>query len=136
MTLERSPGFLVRREVAKRQKDSEQTVQPPPDKSPTYVVGPQPDDPIDKPRPGKTNPPSGYAGPRRINVRKRSGPDISLDDINQLRDEIIRNLRDDGGEISVEIIVSASKAEGFSENIARSVRQNSQQLKLEFREER
>ena len=135
MILERSLGFLVRREVAKRQKDLEQTVQPPPDKSPTYVVGPQPDDPIDKSRPGKTNPPSGYAGPRRINVRKRSGPDISLDDINQLSQEIIRNLREGGGEVSVEIVVSASKADGFGEAITRSVRDNSIQLELEFTEE-
>ena len=51
-----------------------------------------------------------------------------------LREEIIRNLTNDGGEVTVEIIVSATKAEGFSESIARSVRENSAQLGLEFSE--
>ena len=62
------------------------------------------------------------------------GANISLDDINTLREEIIRNPSADGSEVSVEIIVSARKAEGFSESITRSVRENSVQLGLEFDE--
>ena len=136
MTLERAPGFLVRREAATRQKEAERKIEPPPVKPPGYVVGPRPDDSKDQPDPDKKVPPTGYTGPRTIKVHKTTGPDISLDDINQLSQEIIRNLKDDGGEVTVKIIVSASKEEGFSEGIVRSVRQNSQQLELEFREER
>ena len=132
MMRERTTGFLVRREAAARQKKAEEAISP----RPGGGLGPQPDDPIVGPGPDKPDPPTGHAGPRRIVVRRTSGPNFSLDEVDQLRDEVIRNLRNDGGEISVEIIVTASKAEGFSENIARSVRQNSQQLELEFREER
>ena len=77
-------------------------------------------------------PPPPPTGPRRITARKIIGANISLDDINTLRDEIIRNLNADGGEVTVEIIVSARKADGFSESITRSVRENSAQLGLEF----
>ena len=69
---------------------------------------------------------------RRITARKITGSNVSLDDFSQLREEIIRNLSDDGGEITVEIIVSAKKPGGFSENIIRSVRENSVQLGLKF----
>lgn len=131
MTHDSVPKFLVRREAAARQKETEKTISPQPEDD----IKPQPADPAVGPVPGKTDPPAVKSGPRRIVVRRTSGPNISLDEINQLRDEIIRNLRDDGGDISVDIIVTAAKAEGFSENIARSVRQNSQQLDLEFREE-
>ena len=43
---------------------------------------------------------------------------ISLDEIDALRDEIVRTLSDDGGEVSVKIIVTADKSDGFSENTA------------------
>ena len=136
MMLEKKPGFLVRREAATRQKEAERTVTPPPDWAPDDDEGVEPrpdgDDSI-SPSPG---PPASTLGPRRIVVRKTTGPDISLDDINVLREDIIRNLSSDGGEVAVEIIVSASKAEGFSENMTRSVRENSRQLELEFREEK
>ena len=81
---------------------------------------------------GDPPPPPPHSGPSRITARKVSGADISLDDINALRDDIIRNLSADGGEITVEIIVSAQKEDGFSEAITRSVRDNSVQLGLHF----
>ena len=43
-------------------------------------------------------------------------------------------LSSDGGEITVEITISASKPDGFSDGIIRSVRENSAQLGLEFNE--
>ena len=135
MMLEKSQGFLVRREAATRQKEAEKPIAPLPDNLPGYVVGPGPDNPIVKPDPVDPDPLPVNAGPRLIIVRQTSGPDISLDDINQLREEIIHNLRDDGGEITVEIVVSASKAEGFSESITRSVRENSANLNLGFKVE-
>lgn len=136
VTLERVPGFLVRREAATRQKEEEKPVTPLPGRTPDYVVGPQQEDHKDQPYPDKKNHTEGYAGPRRITVSKVSGPNFTLDEIDQLRDEIIRNLSKDGGEILVHIVVSATKAEGFSDSVTRSVRENSNQLQLEFREER
>ena len=129
---ERNVGFLVKPDVAARQKDE-----------PAPKPGPQ--DGTSDPGPGGNEegegggkegppppPPPPPAGPSRITARKVSGGDISLDDINTLRDEIIRNLSADGGEVTVEIIVSAQKADGFSESITRSVRENSVQLGLQF----
>ena len=77
-------------------------------------------------------PPPPPTGPRLITARKIIEEDISLDDINALREEIIRNLSADGGAVTVEIVVSARKPDGFSESITRSVRENSTQLGLEF----
>ena len=71
-------------------------------------------------------------GPRYITATKTMQSDISLDDVNLLREEIIRNLRDDGGEITISITINAKKLDGFSENIARSVRENSTQLSIDF----
>ena len=76
------------------------------------------------------------SGPVRLTARKRISGDISLDDVNALRQEIIRNLLDDGGSVTVEIIVTGRKPGGFSENAARPVRENSKQLSLEFDESR
>ena len=58
--------------------------------------------------------------------------EISLDDISLLREEIIRNLREDGGEVSIEIVVRARKAGGFSEGTTRAVRENGIQLGLDI----
>ena len=72
------------------------------------------------------------ASPQRIIVTKTIQDDISLDDINLLRDEIIRNLSADGGEVTVNITITANKLEGFSENTTRTMRENSAQLNLDF----
>ena len=61
--------------------------------------------------------------------------DISLNDISQLREEIIRNLREDGANITVEITITAEKTDGFDEDATRSVRENSLLLGVEFTEE-
>ena len=76
--------------------------------------------------------PTPPAAPKRIVVTKTIQNDISLDDINLLRDEIIRNLNADDGSVTVEIVITANKPEGFSESTARSVRENSAQLDLDF----
>ena len=57
---------------------------------------------------------------------------MSLDDFNSLRSEIIRNLRDGGGEITITVTIEASNDDGFEESITRSVRDNSGQLGLDF----
>ena len=94
-----------------------------PDPSPIVV----PDDPPVDPLPDPTPP----AGPKRIVVTKTIQNDISLDDISLLRDEIIRNLSADSGEVIVKITITANKPEGFSESTARAVRENSDQLGLD-----
>ncbi len=91
-------------------------------------VTPWPDDPTAG---GTTQP---LPGPVRLTVRKRVSGEISLDDLGQLRDEIIANLLRDGGEVTIEI--TGRKPGGFSENAARPVRENSKQLSLEFDEGR
>lgn len=73
-------------------------------------------------------------GPRQIVASKTSQSDISLDDVSQLRDEIIRTLREDGGDVTVEIIVRADKPDGFSERIAQAVRENGIQLGVELKQ--
>ena len=72
--------------------------------------------------------------PRRVTARKVVQSDVAMYDFNQLRDEIIRNLRNDGGTVTVEVIISGRKDEGFSESITRAIRENSVQLELDFTE--
>ena len=74
--------------------------------------------------------PTPTAGPKRIIVTKTIQNDISLDAIDLLRDEIIRNLNADGGSVTIEIVITANKSEGFSESTVRAVRENSAQLDL------
>ena len=74
------------------------------------------------------------AGPRRplpktVNITVNN---VVQGDIDQLRQEIIRNLKEDGGEITVEVTVSARKPGGFSQSTVRSVRENSYQLGFDF----
>lgn len=134
MAAEHTPGLLVRPEAAARQREAERVDVPPADDTgPTQGEFLPPNDGGASQSPDTPGPAS--TRPRRIVARKTTGANISLDDINQLREEIIRNLSNDGGEITVEITVSASNPEGFSEGIARSVRENSRQLGLEFNEE-
>ena len=131
MVAELAPGFVVRPEVAARQKEAEGTDTPPPDEAETgHETDTRPNRGLSIPSPGP--PDLDPTRPRRIVARKTTGANISLDDFNQLREEIIRNLSNDGGDITVEITVSASKPGGFSESIARSVRENSVQLGLQL----
>lgn len=108
-------GLLVNPEMARLVKDITPPDPPPPDPSP--------------PPPPKT-------GPQRIVVTQTNQNEISLDEINQLRDEVIRNLNDeDNAEVTIEVIITANKPEGFSEKTVRVVRENSAQLGIEFKDE-
>ena len=98
------------------------------------------------PQPRPTKPPEVQAArrnPRRKPppkpIRQSASPpasfardDIDLNDISLLREEIIRNLREDGGEVSIEIVVRAHKSDGFSESATRAVRENGIQLGLDI----
>ena len=96
------------------------------DPDPSPIVVPD-DSPVDLP----PDPPL-LSGPKHIVVTRTTQNDISLDDISVFREEIIRNLSDDGGEVTVKITITANKPEGFSESAARAVRENSDQLGLDF----
>ena len=93
----------------------------------TYTVKPTPrdrEDPVDPvPRPPH---------PRGIRASKRASGDLSLDDFNSLRSDIIRILRDGGGEVTVTISIEARNEDGFEENVTRPVRDNSIHLGLKF----
>ena len=68
----------------------------------------------------------------RIVASKTTENDVSLDDINQLREEIIRPLRDGGGTVTVTITIAADKVDGFSKSAVRAVRENSVQLGIDL----
>lgn len=67
-------------------------------------------------------------------ARKTVATDVAMYDFNLLRNEIVRNLRNDGGDVTVKVIIRADKTGGFSESITRAVRENSVQLELDFTE--
>ena len=69
---------------------------------------------------------------RRIRASKTLTGSISTDDFADIRAEIVHNLNADGAEVEVEIIVRASKPDGFSENALRAARDNSAQLGLDI----
>lgn len=72
-------------------------------------------------------------GSTRIVARKTVEGELSLDAINDLRQEIIAPLDTDGGDVTIEITITAYKAEGFSPNIERSVRENGIELDIEVK---
>lgn len=116
-------GVIVTPEMAQLVLEEEEAIVDP--DSPPIVV---PDDPPVNPPPDPPLP----TGPKRIVVTKTTQDDVSLDDISALREEIIRNLSDDGGEVTVKITITAKKPDGFSEGTARALRDNSEQLSLDF----
>ena len=53
--------------------------------------------------------------------------------LTSFQDEIARTLQADGGNVKIEITVTANKSDGFSENTTRAVKQNSEHLNAEFK---
>lgn len=132
------PGLVVNPVMA--ELEQEKRIQAVPVQEPTedatttnggYTPEPQPDDEDDD---GTSQPATYTTRPRRVVARKTVEYDVAMYDFNQLRDEIIRNLRNDGGNVTVEVIISAEKTDGFSESITRAVRENSIQMELDFSE--
>ena len=72
-------------------------------------------------------------GSTRIVARKTVEGELSLDAIDDLRQEIIAPLDSDGGDVKIEIIITAYKADGFSQNIERSVKENGVELDIEVK---
>ena len=73
-------------------------------------------------------------GPTHVVVTKALQLELPFgDEIDILQDEIARTLQADGGKVKIEITVTAEKSDGFSENTARAVKQNSEHLNAEFK---
>ena len=72
-------------------------------------------------------------GATRIVAQKNFEGEPSLDDINNLLQEIIVPLYRDGGSITAEFTITAYKEGGFSQNIERSVKANSAELNVEVK---
>ena len=115
-------GLLVNPDMAQQEAEEGTTVTPDPVETPSISPGTE------------AVPSTSPQGPIRFIATQTMQGEISLDGINLLRDEIIRTMRNDGGEISVTIIIEARKPEGFSENATRSIKQNSDMLSVELQE--
>ena len=73
-------------------------------------------------------------GPTHVVVTKALQLELPfMDEIETLQDEIARTLQADGGNVKIEVTVTANKSDGFSENTTRAVKQNSEHLNAEFK---
>ena len=128
--VEGSAAVLINPEMAKllkEEKEKQQKSDPPesaPD--PEKQTG---DDSI----PVVVEPPQAQ-GPTHVVVTKALQLELPLmEEIETLQDEIARTLQADGGNVKIEITVTANKSDGFSENTTRAVKQNSEHLNAEFK---
>ena len=78
--------------------------------------------------------PSPPTGPKRVIITKTLQLELPFaDEIGVIQDEIVQTLQTDGGNVKIEIVVTADKSEGFSENTTRSVKLNSEHIDAEFK---
>ena len=68
----------------------------------------------------------------RVSARKTLHGSISLDEVRQLEDEIVRNLSSEDTEITITISIEARNPAGFPDTLLSAVRQNSEQLGADF----
>ncbi len=129
---ERGDGLLVDRLMAEMVKEQQQRKATSDDPAAEPDSDSEEGDNTPK-EPTPSQPPLAKAV-KRIQVNKVVQGQLSLDEISPLRDEIVRALIDGGGEVTVSVTISATNASGFSDSIARAVRENSQQLGLDFEE--
>ncbi len=83
-------------------------------------------------QPGASAGTPGASAPTRVVARKTLHGAISLDQVSQLQEELIRNLSGEDVEITITISVDARNPAGFTEGTLRAVRENSAQLGVEF----
>ncbi|MDE0681304.1 MAG: DUF499 domain-containing protein [Candidatus Poribacteria bacterium] len=126
-----TPAVLITPELAKLLKEERDKQQKPPD-TPEPAPGTG-----KKTNGGTTSPgikPSQAQGPTHIVVTKALQLELSFsDEIDIIQDEIARTLQADGGNVKIEITITADKSDGFSENTTRAVKQNSEHLNAEFK---
>ena len=110
-------GLVVEREMAELAKS--ELPEPP---------GPEPEPTQEGDLPTRRVAEEALSGPTQVIASKTLQDEISLDAVQQLSNEMIRGLRDDGGHIEVEIVIRASKSSGFSEAAVRTARENGARL--------
>ncbi|MCY3724179.1 MAG: DUF499 domain-containing protein [Candidatus Poribacteria bacterium] len=126
---EGSTAVLINPEMAKLIKEEkEKEHKPDPSESASTTKKQATDDSTDivvEPPPAQ--------GPTHVVVTKALQLELPfMDEIETLQDEIARTLQADGGNVKIEITVTANKSDGFSENTTRAVKQNSEHLNAEF----
>ena len=127
--VEGSTAVLINPEMAKLFKEEEKQRKPDSSKSPPDTEKKTGDDATDL----VVEPPQAK-GPTHIVVTKALQLELPfMDDIETLQAEIARTLKTDGGTVKIEITVTANKSDGFSENTARAVKQNSEHLNADFK---
>ena len=94
-------GLLVNPSMV--QQEVEESTEETPDPIETPSIPPDPE----------AVPPTPPQGPTHFIATQTMQGEISLDDINLLRDEIIRTMQNDGGDISITITIEARKPKGF-----------------------
>ena len=123
-----STAVLINPEFAKLLKEEEEKQEkqdPPKPKPDPKPIDGSTDVIIEPPKP---------KGPTHVVVTKTLQLELPFaEDIDILQDEIARTLQADGGKVKIEITVTADKSDGFSENTARAVKQNSEHLDAEFK---
>ena len=124
-------AVLITPERAKLRMEERDEQQKPPDTpEPAPDTGKQTGDDSNA---GLVEPPQAK-GPTHVVVTKALQLELSFsNEIDSIQDEIARTLKADGGTVRVEIIVTANKSDGFSENTTRAVKQNSEHLNAEFK---
>ena len=122
-----SSGFVVRRDVADRQWSRTKPAEgdaAEPDGSP---ITPPDESDDDAPVQSDT-----ATGTRVTAKRTLEGSDAISIDYNTLRDDIVKTLQLDGGDIRVTISIEATNNDGFSDQITNSVKLNSKHLKVQL----
>ena len=119
-------AVLINPEMAQLLKEEEENRPAPP--TPDADVGT-----VDEPTEMPPEPPQ-LKGPTHVVVTQTFQLELpGADDVDRLHDEVVRTLQADGGDVKVEITVTASKSDGFSENTTRAVKTNSENLNAEFK---
>ena len=127
--VEGSAAVLINPEMAKLIKEEKEKQK----KSDTPESAPDPEKQTGDDPTGVVVEPPQAQGPTHVVVTKALQLELPfMDEIETLQDEIARTLKADGGNVKIEITVTANKSDGFSENTTRSVKQNSEQLNAEF----
>lgn len=124
-------AVLIIPELAKLLKEERDKQQKPPD---TPEPAPDTGQKTGDESKGVVIEPPQAKGPTHVVVTKALQLELSFsDEIDIIQDEIARTLQADGGNVKIEIIITADKSDGFSENTTRAVKQNSEHLNAEFK---
>ena len=126
--VEGSAAVLINPEMAKLLKEEKEQKSDAPESAPDTQKQPGDDS-----TPVVVEPPQAQ-GPTHVVVTKALQLELPFgDEIDLIQDEIARTLKADGGNVRIEITVTAEKSDGFSENTTRAVKQNSEHLNAEFK---